>query len=314
MILGKNKNNVPEIPYFISSFKKNVENIYGKIDNEGYVNDVDFDLSKKLISTIFDLRDKDIDCVELTINDFESDYDKIVVETNSECLDIHKDSILGDSILWNCKCISLTNEVLSSYSLSTLITYILLSCEKDISYELEEPRNKIDNDKKLFLYLKQLFKDDFSIYKNDANKFFNSRHWDIIVESLHSFTNPDSNLWICFRDYLGVGDSGYKIRDMYVQNIYKLLKYKIFPIILPDLSDIKIDNDKFSFYKEKDYDKLEMFYDKDNILFKHNPNIENLRIFMEPRIFMEINYIPNKFSFKFIKESKSTDIFSRYFS
>ena len=303
MILGKDKNKLPDIPYFISSFKMNVENIYEKIDDGGYVNDVDFNLSKKLISTIFDLKDKDIDCVELTIKDFVSDYSEIVVKTNSACLGVNKRGLFRD-----CNCISLTNEVLSSYSLSTIITYILLSCEKVVSHELEEPRNKIENDKKLFLYLKYLFKDDFSIYRNDASKFFNSRHWDIIVESLHSFTNPDSNLWICFRDYLGVRDSGYKIRDMYVQNIYKLLKYKIFPIILPDLSDIRIDNDKFSFYEEKDYDKLEMFYNKDNLLFKRNPNIENLRSYLQ------IDYIPNEFYFRFIKESKFLDSILRNYS
>ena len=150
--------------------------------------------------------------------------------------------------------------------------------------------------------------DDFSIYKNDANKFFNSRHWDIIIESLHSLTNSDSNLWICFRNYLDTRDSEYKIRDMYVQNIYKLLKYKIFPIILPDLSDIRIDSDKFSFYEEKDYDKLEMFYNKDNLLFKRNPNIENLRSYLQ------IDYIPNEFSFRFIKESKFLDSILRNYS
>ena len=77
---------------------------------------------------------------------------------------------------------------------------------------------------------------------------------------------------------------------------------------MPDLSDIRIDNDKFSFYEEKDYDKLEMFYNKDNLLFKRNPNIENLRSYLQ------IDYIPNEFSFRFIKESKFLDSILRNYS
>lgn len=289
MIICRNKNDVPKVNQYILSFKKLIESNYNLIDNiKDNKSFKEIILAKKLSSTIFSLYDNDIDCGEFITNEynFHSEIHISLSKDSLHCFRNMSTLSLSDSLT-----INMPKEYLNDYSKFTLNLMFLLNSEYET--ELEKSKTLINNDKKLFYLLKHIFKIDYSEFINNANKFFNSKYWDIILESIERSVNKDSIFWEYWKtdNFLNDKDE-YDIRENILNNIENLLKYYIFPIIIPNTDNIQITNDKFSYYKQEEFKTLKMQYNNDSIVFKHLDNYNILH--------KDICYSPDNFSFHFI--------------
>lgn len=289
MIICRNKNDVPKVNHYILSFRKLIESNYNLIDNiKDNKSFKEIILAKKLSSTIFSLYDNNIDCGEFITNECNV-HSEISISLDENLLCYFRNMStwsLSDSLI-----IHIPKKYLNDYSKFTLNLMFLLNDQYET--ELEKPKTLINNDKKLFYLLKNIFKIDYSEFINNADKFFNSKYWDIILESIERSISKDSNFWEYWKtdNFLNDKDE-YDIRENILNNIENLLKYYIFPIIIPNIDNIKISNDKFSYYKQEEFKTLEMKYNNESIVFKH---LDNYNISHK-----NICYNPDNFSFHFI--------------
>lgn len=289
MIICRNENDVPKVNQYILSFRKLIESNFSLIDNiKDHKSFKEIILAKKLSSTIFSLYDNNIDCGEFITNEcnFYSEINISLSENSLCCFRNMSIRSLSDSLT-----IRIPKKYLNDYSKFTLNLMFLLNGEYET--ELEKPKTLINNDKKLFYLLKHIFKNDYSEFRNNANKFFSSKYWGIILESIERSISKDSNFWEYWKTDNFLNDKNeYDIRKNILDNIENLLKYYIFPIIIPNIDSIQITNDNFSYYKQEEFKTLEMQYNNESIVFKH---LDNYNI-----SYKNICYRPDNFSFHFI--------------